>query len=117
MRIRALVGLIVIALLVGAYFWMNPGTETSAGQKSFLKPLQSIFSGFMATSSTSTGPLEASQDGSETIFDNINDWFSGVTGIGLDQVLLAMFKLLLWIFRAIFNLIWNFANSIFGLVR
>lgn len=94
--------------------------ETNSGIVSDIaKVLGGIFSS-MGGSTKSTSSLNdaISRDLTPTgIFTRLNEWFRGVTGIGIDQMFLAFWKLLLWFIRAIVGIIGFIAAKLLELLR
>jgi hypothetical protein len=46
-----------------------------------------------------------------------NGWFKNVTGLSLDQIVLALWKLILWVLKALLALLWMALSWALGFVK
>lgn len=51
------------------------------------------------------------------ILHRINEWFRSITGIGIDDLFLAFWRLLIWFIRVIFRIIEFLAQGLLDLIR
>jgi hypothetical protein len=105
----ALLVIILMSLLLPQLSAAVTLPQTSGGINAYIEMARNLFQGLFSSSTSLWSQPGTPNNASQSLFSSINGWFQSITGIGLNQILFAVFKLLLWIMRALFNLIWSIA--------
>ncbi len=74
-----------------------------------------IFIVFLIWFITHSGPAKI--PGIGPLWVSLSMWFKNVTGISLDQIVLAIWRLIIWVIKTLLNLIWMALSWVLNLVR
>lgn len=104
-------GILLLVIIIGfvAYTVLK---SPSFDKQTPLKGLVTVVGSL--TNPQSGKPLDVL--GVKDFFGGIDTWFKQVTGVSLTQVLVAVWKLILWLISFLFKLVWSSAAWLLSMV-
>ena len=92
---------------------------SSVDLERMMSEAKSLFWSWLASSSDLKDDPEKREQGAEeakAAYGKADNWFQKVTGTSLGGVLLAIWKLILWVAMAIFKILWTFVAWIMSVL-
>lgn len=95
--------LVLAIVLVIGYFWMK-----SPAKSSYLT-WDGLQTGFKS--------LISPNNGNKDVLGGLDAWFRDVTGLSITQLIMAVWRLIIWIVMFVLKLLWSFVAWGLALVR
>lgn len=103
MQNRAKIILVILVLAVIVYLWLQSPAKS---QLFTWDGLQAWFKSLMSPN-----------NGSKDAFGGLDAWFRQVTGLSITQLIMAVWKLLIWIVMFVLKLLWSFVAWGLALIK